>query len=1350
MKGAITILAAVLSLVAQCLIPCRAAPIVFQDDFSGYAEGTVPEAAWETSGGKFAVRQGRLVVGGQGPSVIYAFAAPDLSEQVMEATIVPAKRTSPAGWAAAGLMLFSDGGNYWRLALVESPAKERYAELVEMHGGIWQAQTEPSTRLVGLKAHKPGFAWEEGVAYRFRITLTRSTITGEIVDANPERGGETALRFQSGFELPTSAAAVRSGRVALSTVDMEASFDEVTVGSDQTTFATRRREAVARYRVAVHDTGEGANTFVAALKASGFEAAVLSDAQMGDNIALNPGEFDALLLSDGARCPILAKENLLQFLRGGGDMLVIGGPLFEQSVKKAEAEWAANLQSLKASRLVFNFDREDVAKWQRASNNSKSQTTWGIEESGPPEARPALRMDIGDLTGWDTLGVPVREVFQQGDNLTLFWAKGDERTTAIVFEWQEKDGSRWIANVPLTPQWKRHVLASEDFLYWPDNQSKGRGGAGDRLNPQNVARFSLGVAQSHASVSSGRHGFWIAGVGSGRLPEGRTKPDLSLPTLELFSPFYKYYRLPSLNPTTEELQKAAETGHQTGPIVCPIPRPRGLGFAGNRRGRWIPLARIRHKSDQWLGTRESLFVNLGVPYRGSVWGHLAASENPSDLPGDVTLLLKRMSVGVFLARAGAEHFSYFTDEAIPFGAQAVNFSLKEREVEVLLRVTVRETGPPLFKLSERMNVLPGRSQQVQRTWKPSTPQPGVCRAITELREGGKLVDSITQEFTLLAPPKAPKSRFVYIKDGDFYDPAAPVPVSAAPQRATPNGQHRKWYPYGVNYWPSNVAGTDTFEYWVHWLSPSFYDPEIVERDLATLEDLGFTSVSIQLGNPDHVRQANEFISRAARHGIKCNLFIAGAHPFYTDEALFTRLIKEGRFAGNANLWAYDIAWEHHLGGHNQRRNWDREWEQWVVERYGTIEHAEKNWGFPIPRDDTGKVTNPSDEQLRTDGPWLKMAAAYERCADDVISRRYGKVIRKIRALDPNHLISARSASQPSWTGWFAYDMLSCGKHFDFSSPEGYGLRPEEAGFTVAYGRYAGNGKPVFWAEFGSSIYPYDTTGEKAAAQAKLHRGFAQMLLDSGANGLASWWSVGGYRVDEKSDFGIIAPDGTPRASALELRKLAGQVTSPRSTKLPSDWVTIDRDLHAAAYQAVYENSKQSYVEAVKAGKMVGVRTAGAGTTSADCPLTAVGNVPYDGFNPLKFLNAEFNWIRIKNAKGEWQEVSDGDVVEVARGKPLEAQVSAGNLGDAKWLAKGNTGAVRLIGDDRTNASSSEKPRLAFAVPLAKDVLRYEDVEFPRLAVAPRVERDSEVVLTFEAEGRARFGERRRMVLVVKG
>ncbi len=79
--------------------------------------------------------------------------------------------------------------------------------------------------------------------------------------------------------------------------------------------------------------------------------------------------------------------------------------------------------------------------------------------------------------------------------------------------------------------------------------------------------------------------------------------------------------------------------------------------------------------------------------------------------------------------------------------------------------------------------------------------------------------------------------------------------------------------------------------------------------------------------------------------------------------------------------------------------------------------------------------------------------------------------------------------------------------------------------------------------------------------------------------------------------------------------------------------------------------------------MLGVRTAGTGTTSADTPLVAVGNTAYNGRNPPKYLNAEFNWFKIKIGNGDWIEVANGDRIRVPRNQPISAMASVGNLQD---------------------------------------------------------------------------------------
>jgi hypothetical protein len=164
--------------------------------------------------------------------------------------------------------------------------------------------------------------------------------------------------------------------------------------------------------------------------------------------------------------------------------------------------------------------------------------------------------------------------------------------------------------------------------------------------------------------------------------------------------------------------------------------------------------------------------------------------------------------------------------------------------------------------------------------------------------------------------------------------------------------------------------------------------------------------------------------------------------------------------------------------------------------------------------------------------------------------------------------------------------------------------------------------------------------------------------------------------------------------------------------------------------------------------MVEVRTPGTGTTSATVPLTVVGQLPFDSFAPLCYINAEFYWVRVLDAAGTWREVPRNGEVRVKAGQPIRLRVRAGNLGEAAWLAGGGQGAVRLIGDDREDSRSTGLPRLTFTHALPRDVKRYEDIDLD-VTVSPGITADHELVLTFEARDRARFGERRRLVLRVQ-
>jgi hypothetical protein len=98
-----------------------------------------------------------------------------------------------------------------------------------------------------------------------------------------------------------------------------------------------------------------------------------------------------------------------------------------------------------------------------------------------------------------------------------------------------------------------------------------------------------------------------------------------------------------------------------------------------------------------------------------------------------------------------------------------------------------------------------------------------------------------------------------------------------------------------------------------------------------------------------------------------------------------------------------------------------------------------------------------------------------------------------------------------------------------------------------------------------------------------------MMLASHSNGVAWWWYPGGYRVNERSDYGIINPDGTDRPVTKVIREFGPKLTAERVIPKPNVWIEVDRDSDARGLFGVYEKVKGEFWRAVEAGKVVGLR-----------------------------------------------------------------------------------------------------------------------------------------------------------------
>ncbi len=1036
---------------------------------------------------------------------------------------------------------------------------------------------------------------------------------------------------------PAEAAEPPAGRVILLTERFEGSVDAV---------VPALRRALAAAGLQCRDTS-----------AQGLAAAL--DAEAGPGVTL--------ALPYSVSFPAPAREPLLRFLKRGNHLLALSGPPFQEMRVPVGGQWVgrSGLQARLAEAAgapVVRFDPAELKRWTRVTGTTGSRATYAAEEGGPGGAT-AVHVRVAKLDTWDTLGSHALEApFAGGRTLTTFWAKGGPKTPELLVEWKEADGTRWMSTVKLTPKWTRYAIRAEEMAFWPDGAAPGRGGNVDRMNPARARQFTFGLANGLSRQEMGiAHEYWLADLQTAVDPVGAV--DLNPPLLETLSPAYKTY------PTTAEAVLPVAGGRRlraAGPVICAISRSPGLGLKPPA-ARFVPLLWAMDKAAAHRrGAAAHLLLNLDGPYRGSVWGLLGVSQAAlaaagSPYPAVAADMARRMARGLFLASAGAESFAAFGGEQVKVGARLVNFGLKPAAVTI----AATSTGPDGAALrTQRRVTVPARTLEPPAIDLPSpgAPAPGEYTVEVAVRTGGAEADRIAMPFRVVAGARSNAANTVTAADGRFRLGGKP------------------WFALGINYWPLYSAGQEPGEYWLHWLSPDQYDPAVVERDLAQMQRLGMNLVSIQYGRLDQARPLADFLARCEKRGIKAHIFMPHLDPVTHQPARAQEMIRAAHLGDDPAVFAYDLGWEVHVGPYAARKPHDGEWRRWVADRYGSVEAAEKDWRYTAPRTDDGLLTGPADELLTTDGPWRIFTAAYRRFWDDKFSRGYQTVRSAVREADPRHLMGARSGwggLGALWTqGHLPVDLRSGAKHLDFTSPEGYNIGGDRKGFLAggflnAYGRYFSGGKPVYWAEFGSALcygvspeaYTHARLTENLRQSADYYRKTLAMVRETGADGAAGWWWPGGLRVDEKSDFGVIQPDGTPRPAAETYPAEAAALRKLGPAPKPDVMISVDRDKHATGFAGLYAEAAPAWVEAFLAGKQPGVRTEATGTTSADAPKVAVGNVPATGTNPPKYLNAELNRLRVGG-----RDTRDGAMVDVRAGEAVEIDAEMGNTAEAAWLA----------------------------------------------------------------------------------
>jgi hypothetical protein len=953
---------------------------------------------------------------------------------------------------------------------------------------------------------------------------------------------------------------------------------------------------------------------------AGYGVEFIQTTTLTNEQLLRADRFALLALPAARVLPANARAALEQYLRSGGDLLALGLPAWQSPTFLLQGRWWTRadyeqvVREQRAARVLVDFEHETLSGWTRHSNESAARTRHEVVSS---DGQRVWHATIDPLTSWDTLGSPpLTNAFQEGHTLTCFRAKGGPNTRQLAIEWTEADGSRWIAPVDLTTNWQHHALLPEAFKPWEPRG--GRGGPGDQLNVRNVAQIVVGLALSHTALEGPRHEFWFDDLGTAPNPFGNEAPPASVvfPRWESLSPEYQVY--PVTSPVVvkashekvplEDWERGFEPLNLEFATVARLdalhPRPRGVGYDQRRPWRWEPLlGAYDPANNDYRGALAALLVHVGTPFRGGVWAVLTPADirfyQQPLVTNCLRQVLRRMRQGLFLVEGGSEFFTVF--RADPRLANATEFP----DYEFRLGARAANFGPNASAAMEvelwlDAALAPGRSVRSRHAL-------GVERGAEGLAEVKHRASDVGQEATVEV--------LLWLKGGET-GARSPQPIDwlrhrlyewrhdPDPEfiRAHDGGftlADRAWKAHGVNYMPSSGIGI-TGDYFEHWLGRGAYDPAVIQRDIERIKAMGMNAVSVFIYHRSlTAHHLLDFLRLCQMHALRVNLSLRPGTPMDFRWTEMREIIRHYRLAESDTVFAYDLAWEpSHYDEAYQQKHYAAAWNRWVLKRHLSLDAAETAWEFPAPRVAPGSNTlrTPPAQQLTQDGPWRKLMADYRLFLDEWLGTNYAEARRLVRTVDLHHPVSFRMqfSGDPThlWPGLLPYDFYGLRNAVDLWEPEAYGRigdweKVKPGHFTAAYARLCDPAKPVLWAEVGFSVWDPARLApqpEKLDFQARYFADFYRMLIESGADGVFSWWYPGGFRVGENSDYGIINPDGTDRPVTKVIREHGARFLAAPQPPPPDHWIAVDREADARGLPGIYEAVKDEYWQAISQGK----------------------------------------------------------------------------------------------------------------------------------------------------------------------
>ncbi len=788
-------------------------------------------------------------------------------------------------------------------------------------------------------------------------------------------------------------------------------------------------------------------------------------------------------------------------------------------------------------------------------------------------------------------------------------------------------------------------------------------------------------------------------------------------------------------------------------LFSPSPRNYATGLFKERLRRFIPLMEALDEKGEVAGYPAFMMLlecfseenEVSNESLGSSYASFCVNDvdfiSSKRVINDIATLAAHMHRGIFLYGGGTEEYAYFEGDKWRIGAEVLSregvFNINNLDDTLTVKVKLEQNGKTLyekeynaFDFTDEYPVLYGQKSVFVEEWMPETS--GSFTATAELCKNGLTLDKLTHETVIYEFEPEKERQYLRAEGNDLYL------------------GDKLWKCFGVNYMPSSGITLTGNEY-EKWVSDTAFAPEIVEKDLRRIKGMGMNAVSLIVYcdvNKDN-NNLLYLLYLCEKYDIKAFLSIREhMDPMYYDEyhhQKFVELVVDKKLADIDTVIGYDIAWETmptttpswcNVEG---MQKFQKHWNEWITDNYGSIEAAEKEWGYILERDPNGEakvivhVRNVTDTNR-------KAIIAHRRWICDISAEIYGRVVDDLHDVDANHLVSSRMGM---YTGWPASDHVNVGWEYsglaaalDVMGPEGYGYYSkwkddfEAAVFSVLYSRYSCE-KPLIWFEFGKDGWSgsnFEANDSKEiVAQGEYAELVNRMLTESQSNGIFYWWYAGGYRNGEASDYGIINPDGSDRPATKVIREYAAEFLDIKPVELSKNPDKAKADAIGNGAMGLYDVFKKNMRDAYEKGEIYGIVDSAEGSTSLDTSLERLSKLDN---GPIRNLNADFRRVYYSTeSDGEWKRLNEGDSITVKRNEKVYIKADVVNTGIAKWISKANSGGQQggvcvTLGRDSFNIPSDAEKH---------DMLTVEGIEFS-------VSTGKNMRMQMTAEGRSDFGE----------